>query len=358
MAVFFVIVFCLLLVVAIVLLSSHEPKSTSTYQPPDKATSYQKDTFDVYKTYSNDYKTDYSEFENRKIESAYLYPKKDIIRKIRHNPFLRKKVLITGLFDNFYERNDLAKILWEYGADIDTALSERIDIILMGEEPGQNKVEFVNYSMGKPDIRIIKEPELLEIFQNIDNSDVDFDQNSKLKNTNIVVTGDFKNYYGTNFKLLIKDYGANVSSKATTKTDIVIIGENPNQIYLENAIIGNIEGRYQITFMNEDEFINLLQDNYSDEFAEDIPDLRGKKVNICGEAKFIPKTQLKYLLTLIGCNIQQTYNSSTDIVIIGHNPSLKALEFVKQASILNPNFLTIDEKFAFRLFNIKKTTTT
>ena len=50
------------------------------------------------------------ELRERKINSSYLKPKKDAEDV---NMFYKKKVVITGIFDYFVDRNDLAKIFKE-----------------------------------------------------------------------------------------------------------------------------------------------------------------------------------------------------------------------------------------------------
>ena len=55
------------------------------------------------------------------------------------NPFYDKKVVITGIFP--IERNELAAILKERGADINTTISKKTNIVLVGEDAGPKKLE-------------------------------------------------------------------------------------------------------------------------------------------------------------------------------------------------------------------------
>ena len=47
--------------------------------------------------------------------------------------------MITGKF-NHYERNELALLLQQKGADINTTISKKTDIVIIGDEPGPSKI--------------------------------------------------------------------------------------------------------------------------------------------------------------------------------------------------------------------------
>jgi hypothetical protein len=78
--------------------------------------------------------------ESRKIESQYLKPKK-VTDEDDVDMFFKKKVIITGTFVSFPDRNDIAKLLYESGADIDTSITERTDYVIVGNDPGWRKME-------------------------------------------------------------------------------------------------------------------------------------------------------------------------------------------------------------------------
>ena len=96
------------------------------------------------------------ELRDRKINSSYLKPKKDAEDV---NMFYKKKVVITGIFDYFVDRNDLAKILYESGADIDVGVTEKIDYLISGKDSGWKKLEKAK-EFG---IMIFNEDEILKI---------------------------------------------------------------------------------------------------------------------------------------------------------------------------------------------------
>lgn len=77
-------------------------------------------------------------FQLKKIERQYLYPKKDLIDKSHF--FYGKKVVITGGFNCFENRNDIAKLLWEVGADVDTGMGKYTEVLIVGDDPGYSKI--------------------------------------------------------------------------------------------------------------------------------------------------------------------------------------------------------------------------
>ena len=74
--------------------------------------------------------------------------------------FYQKKVVITGSFDRFPIRNDMAKLLYDVGADINTSISTKTDYVIVGENAGPKKLE----KIAKLGIEIISEKKFLELF--------------------------------------------------------------------------------------------------------------------------------------------------------------------------------------------------
>lgn len=74
--------------------------------------------------------------------------------------FYQKKVVITGTFDNFPIREEMAKLLHNVGADINTHISGRTDYVILGQKAGPKKLEQIE----KLDITTIDEQKFLEIF--------------------------------------------------------------------------------------------------------------------------------------------------------------------------------------------------
>lgn len=63
---------------------------------------------------------------------------KDLSNADPNNPFYNKKVVITGVFD--VDREILAKHLKSLGADIDTAISRKTNIVIIGRDAGPAKL--------------------------------------------------------------------------------------------------------------------------------------------------------------------------------------------------------------------------
>lgn len=74
--------------------------------------------------------------------------------------FYQKKVVITGTFDNFPIREEMAKLLHNAGADINSQVSGRTDYVILGQKAGPKKLEQIE----KLGIETIDEQKFLEIF--------------------------------------------------------------------------------------------------------------------------------------------------------------------------------------------------
>ncbi|MCF8302182.1 MAG: 3'-5' exoribonuclease [Bacteroidales bacterium] len=95
---------------------------------------------------------------HEKIRSELLKP--DFENCDQQNPFYRKKVVISGVFDN-YSRNDLARILKEKGADIDTDVTKRTNYLIVGKKFGPSK-----YAKAKKySVHIISEDDFIKMIK-------------------------------------------------------------------------------------------------------------------------------------------------------------------------------------------------
>lgn len=70
--------------------------------------------------------------------------------------FSKKIVVITGLFMK-YDRNELAKTLNEFGANINMQVSQKTDFLICGSDPGFTKIEGAK----KYNIKILYEDDLM-----------------------------------------------------------------------------------------------------------------------------------------------------------------------------------------------------
>lgn len=88
---------------------------------------------------------------------------KDLSNADPNNPFYDRKVVITG--DFCYDRKELAVMLKDMGADINTSVSKKTDIVLVGSKPGPAKMKKIEdlINEGYP-IKKISQKELIAIF--------------------------------------------------------------------------------------------------------------------------------------------------------------------------------------------------
>lgn len=103
---------------------------------------------------------DFVRFKNNKIESEFLKPKTNVEDKT--NYFFEKKVVITGIFEKFPYRNELAHLLWSVGADVDTVVNKKTDVVILGNEAGWKKMELIE----KYQPQVIDQEILMEYFPN------------------------------------------------------------------------------------------------------------------------------------------------------------------------------------------------
>jgi len=87
----------------------------------------------------------------------------------KDTPFFQAKVLITGVFEEYPERAKLAAALKLLGANVNTSLSRRTNIVLKGKAAGPKKMEKLEKLKREGyDIRVICEAELVGILGDID----------------------------------------------------------------------------------------------------------------------------------------------------------------------------------------------
>lgn len=102
---------------------------------------------------------------HEKIDSQHLKPAFEEVNETS-NPFYKKKVVISGTFERWQDRNDLALILKTLGADIDTSISKRTDYLVAGNKVGPTKLmdmqSFIKLS-GKG--QIINESEVFDLIR-------------------------------------------------------------------------------------------------------------------------------------------------------------------------------------------------
>ena len=98
-----------------------------------------------------------------KILSDNLVPDFEFVQN-KENPFYKKKVVISGTYDTWPDRNDLAKVIKSLGAYISSSVSGKTNILIAGHEAGEKKLNDMqkNIDAGKDSV-ILTESDVLQI---------------------------------------------------------------------------------------------------------------------------------------------------------------------------------------------------
>lgn len=100
----------------------------------------------------------------KKIDRDILDPLADDEIENQNTPFFHAAVVITGTFDAFPNRNELAKRIQSLGGDINTAISGKTNVVVLGHGAGPSKLKKIEDLQDKgKDIRIIYEDELIDL---------------------------------------------------------------------------------------------------------------------------------------------------------------------------------------------------
>jgi DNA polymerase-3 subunit epsilon len=114
----------------------------------------------IPETWPEENKTTNILYKNKKIDKTLLIP--DLNCGNKNNPFFDRKIVITGEFS--IPRNDIAKMINELGADINTAISKKTNFVIVGTNPGESKMKSLGeLKLHGYDIRVIYEKELAGI---------------------------------------------------------------------------------------------------------------------------------------------------------------------------------------------------
>lgn len=81
-----------------------------------------------------------------------------------NTPFFQQKIVLTGILDSYPMREDLANLLKRYGADINTSISAKTNMVIVGHGAGPSKLKKIDELNAKgADIRVIDEHEFIQI---------------------------------------------------------------------------------------------------------------------------------------------------------------------------------------------------
>lgn len=80
-----------------------------------------------------------------------------------NSPFYNKKVVFTGVLSNF-GREEAAEVVKKMGADIDTCISRKTDLVIIGTGAGPSKLKKIaEYNNAGSNIKMIYDPEFLKL---------------------------------------------------------------------------------------------------------------------------------------------------------------------------------------------------
>lgn len=104
------------------------------------------------------------QYRAKKYERDTLDPIDDALVENKETPFFHARTVVTGVFEAFPNRNDLGKKLQVLGADINTTISKKTNVVVIGDGAGPSKLRKIEELRNDGfDIRIIFEPELISI---------------------------------------------------------------------------------------------------------------------------------------------------------------------------------------------------
>ena len=102
-------------------------------------------------------KNDIIKLNENKIKSEF---KKKIEVENKSHFFYDKKVVITGIFPSFENRNIMAEMLQSVGADVNGSISKLTDYVIVGQKAGPKKLELIE----KLEIPTLNEHEFIKLF--------------------------------------------------------------------------------------------------------------------------------------------------------------------------------------------------
>lgn len=100
----------------------------------------------------------------KKYDHSTLDPLEDSQIENKETPFYHAKTVITGVFPSYPNRDELGKRLQALGADINTSISKKTNVVVIGDGAGPSKLRKIeDLRTAGFNIRVIYEPELISI---------------------------------------------------------------------------------------------------------------------------------------------------------------------------------------------------
>jgi DNA ligase (NAD+) len=166
------------------------------------------------------------------------------IEKAKNTPFHR---VIVGLGIPMVGEKT-AKILAEHFKNIDNLSKATYDELI--------SIEGIGPEVAKSIIEYFKNEKTKEIIEKLKKAGVNLEtkeikKSDKLKGLTFVITGTLKNYTRDEAKEVIEQLGGKVTNTVSSKTDYLIVGENPGSKLGKARQLG-------VKTINEDEFEKLI----------------------------------------------------------------------------------------------------
>jgi len=114
----------------------------------------------------------YEVYQPRRVTTSNFSSQKENTGiKNKSTVFYGKSVVITGVFDKYPLREELAETLWGYGSIIRSGISRKTDIVVVGDDAGPIKLKKIEelVSLGC-DIQVIEKEELYSILKKTKNN--------------------------------------------------------------------------------------------------------------------------------------------------------------------------------------------
>ena len=105
-------------------------------------------------------------FSGKIVQHDTLQPLSEDEVENKDTIFFERRVVLTGDLQHFSSRQEISEILRKLGADINTSISKRTEIVVVGDKPGPSKMEKIATLQSQGvEIKVINEQELLAILR-------------------------------------------------------------------------------------------------------------------------------------------------------------------------------------------------
>lgn len=115
---------------------------------------------------SYSFKPKYDKDPSREVQKKHRVRLEDENIKNKNTIFYNSSVVITGVFESYPHRDDLAALLQSLGAKINSTISSKTNYVLLGHNAGPKKLELIEQlrEKGCP-LMVVKENEFLKVLE-------------------------------------------------------------------------------------------------------------------------------------------------------------------------------------------------